>query len=356
MYDLASLWHHVDALDLMGYGFEPCISGRAGPSAPMGGCWYNVTQAVSDYMTRFGVPASELLLGVPYYGYKWDVSCSARMRRAGSHHLRWQRRHLRGRAVRLQLRPAAATALGCHLPGAVGGVVQPGDQRPLRRQLRLLTVSCTTTTPPSLGIKYDLVNSRQPARHRHLGARVRQRHQRPLERDRGQVLASPSSRPFNPKGVGAPSLTIAPDGSRSWCSGQEPGVTWSKGGGRARGTVRWTGPRAMGGRRQWLEPCCGDRPGRHPGGLLAGAGGPRRRGVVERALERPRRLDRRQRMGRHRDVRSERDACSRRHPAALLAGARRPPVRGVVEWPLERAGRLVAGQRLVRARWSPRRR
>jgi spore germination protein YaaH len=75
MYDLAALWHHVDALDLMGYGFEPCTAGDAGPSAPMGGCWYNVPQAVNDYMTKFGVPASELLLGVPYYGYKWNVSC-----------------------------------------------------------------------------------------------------------------------------------------------------------------------------------------------------------------------------------------------------------------------------------------
>jgi spore germination protein YaaH len=77
MYDLASLWPHVDALDLMGYGFEPCIPGHAGPSAPMGGCWYNVARAVSDYMTNYGVPASKLLLGVPYYGYKWDVSCAS---------------------------------------------------------------------------------------------------------------------------------------------------------------------------------------------------------------------------------------------------------------------------------------
>jgi spore germination protein YaaH len=74
MYDLAALWHHVDALDLMGYGFAPCVSGHSGPTAPMGGCWYNVTQAVTDYMTKYGVPASELLLGVPYYGYKWSVS------------------------------------------------------------------------------------------------------------------------------------------------------------------------------------------------------------------------------------------------------------------------------------------
>jgi spore germination protein YaaH len=74
MYDLAALWHHVDALDLMGYGFAPCVSGHSGPTAPMGGCWYNVTQAVSDYMSKYGVPASELLLGVPYYGYKWSVS------------------------------------------------------------------------------------------------------------------------------------------------------------------------------------------------------------------------------------------------------------------------------------------
>jgi spore germination protein YaaH len=74
MYDLASLWHYVDGLDLMGYGFAPCVAGHAGPTAPMGGCWYNVTQAVSDYMTKYGVPASELLLGVPYYGYKWSVT------------------------------------------------------------------------------------------------------------------------------------------------------------------------------------------------------------------------------------------------------------------------------------------
>lgn len=74
MYDLAALWQHVDAIDLMGYGFEPCTAGHAGPSAPMGGCWYNDTQAVSDYMTKYGVPASRLLLGVPYYGYKWSVN------------------------------------------------------------------------------------------------------------------------------------------------------------------------------------------------------------------------------------------------------------------------------------------
>ena len=71
MYNLPALAPNIDAFDLMGYGFAS--SSQAGPTAPMNGDWYNVTRAVSDYQSRFGIPASEIILGVPYYGYKWSV-------------------------------------------------------------------------------------------------------------------------------------------------------------------------------------------------------------------------------------------------------------------------------------------
>ncbi|MBV8301320.1 MAG: hypothetical protein JOY68_05310, partial [Candidatus Dormibacteraeota bacterium] len=72
MYDLSGLVPHLDAFDLMGYGFAS--ASQAGPTAPLHGDWYNVTQSVTDYMDTYGVPASKLILGVPYYGYKWSVS------------------------------------------------------------------------------------------------------------------------------------------------------------------------------------------------------------------------------------------------------------------------------------------
>ena len=72
MYDLAALTPHLDAFDLMGYGFAS--GSEASPTAPLHGDWYNVTQAVNDYQTKFGVPAHSLILGVPYYGFKWSVA------------------------------------------------------------------------------------------------------------------------------------------------------------------------------------------------------------------------------------------------------------------------------------------
>jgi spore germination protein YaaH len=71
MYDLAALTPHLDAFDLMGYGFAS--GSEASPTAPLNGDWYNVTRAVNDYQTKFGVPAHSLILGVPYYGFKWSV-------------------------------------------------------------------------------------------------------------------------------------------------------------------------------------------------------------------------------------------------------------------------------------------
>jgi len=212
MFDLASLWHHVDALDLMGYGFEPCISGDAGPSAPMGGCWYNVTQAVSDYMSRFGVPASELLLGVPYYGYKWNVSCPSGC--IGQDHT------TSGGSA--DTYSAVLSDLGCaqqlqqHWDATFQGpwaswysplTADPcGGNHGSYRELYY-------DNAQSLGAKYDLVN-RRGLRGIGIWALGYDSGTNDLWNEISAKFSVTKFPPFRPKGVGAPSVTVTPDGSQ----------------------------------------------------------------------------------------------------------------------------------------------
>jgi hypothetical protein len=72
MMDISGLRPYVDAFDLMEYDITDPCSSTAGPNAPMNGYPYSVTQVVDGYLTL--VPAKQILLGVPYYGYKWSVS------------------------------------------------------------------------------------------------------------------------------------------------------------------------------------------------------------------------------------------------------------------------------------------
>jgi hypothetical protein len=51
------------------------MPGHAGPNAPLRGWTYNDSAAVSQYLTR--APASKIILGVPYYGYKWSTTSNA---------------------------------------------------------------------------------------------------------------------------------------------------------------------------------------------------------------------------------------------------------------------------------------
>ena len=239
MYDLASLWHHVDALDLMGYGFEPCISGRAGPSAPMGGCWYNVTQAVNDYMTRFGVPANELLLGVPYYGYKWNVSCPSGC--AG------QDPTTSGGSA--DTYAAALSDFSCaqqlqqHWDATFQGpwaswyspaVNDPcGGNHGSYRELYY-------DNAQSLGLKYDLVNNRK-LRGIAIWALGYDSGTSDLWNEIAAKFSVTKFPTFHPKSVGAPSLTTAPDGTQLvfW---QGPGghlyEAWWQG--KWNGPIDWT--------------------------------------------------------------------------------------------------------------------
>src|SRR5439155_71813 len=68
IFKIDDLAPYVDAFFVMAYDMVPDFN-HAGPNAPMNGWTYNDTTSVSQYLTK--APASKIILGVPYYGYKW---------------------------------------------------------------------------------------------------------------------------------------------------------------------------------------------------------------------------------------------------------------------------------------------
>jgi spore germination protein YaaH/flagellar hook assembly protein FlgD len=65
----------ADAIVIMGYDYRTGSSNRAGSVAPLGGPGYDITDTVASYLGR--VPASKLILGVPYYGRAWSTDSAA---------------------------------------------------------------------------------------------------------------------------------------------------------------------------------------------------------------------------------------------------------------------------------------
>ncbi len=72
-FKIGDLAPNVDAFFIMAYdmafGNNP---GHAGANAPLNGGTYNDMLSVSQYLTK--APASKIMLGVPYYGYKWSTA------------------------------------------------------------------------------------------------------------------------------------------------------------------------------------------------------------------------------------------------------------------------------------------
>ena len=58
----------------MGYDYRSSGSNPVGSIAPIGGPSYDVRDTIKAYLDR--VPASKLILGVPYYGRAWSTSSS----------------------------------------------------------------------------------------------------------------------------------------------------------------------------------------------------------------------------------------------------------------------------------------
>jgi len=67
---------YVDAMFVMGYDMSfSNMSGQAGPNAPLTGWTYNDTLSVSQYLTK--APASKIILGMPWYGYRFTTTTGA---------------------------------------------------------------------------------------------------------------------------------------------------------------------------------------------------------------------------------------------------------------------------------------
>jgi spore germination protein YaaH len=76
-WDFSQLAQICDYLIVMGYDYYWTGSTTAGPVAPLEGENYNITRTVDTYISN-GVPREKLLLGVPWYGLDWPVQGPAR--------------------------------------------------------------------------------------------------------------------------------------------------------------------------------------------------------------------------------------------------------------------------------------
>ncbi len=66
----------ADAVLVMGYDYRTASSGNAGSIDPLSGPAYDLTETVQVYLAR--VPASRIILGIPYYGRAWSTVSGAR--------------------------------------------------------------------------------------------------------------------------------------------------------------------------------------------------------------------------------------------------------------------------------------
>ena len=65
----------ADAIFIMGYDYRTAGSSTAGSISPLTGPKYDLTDTINAYLAK--VPASKLILGVPYYGRAWSTASSA---------------------------------------------------------------------------------------------------------------------------------------------------------------------------------------------------------------------------------------------------------------------------------------
>ncbi len=77
-WDLGALAGICDYIIMMGYNYYWSGSTTAGPVAPVSGETYNISRSINEDYLDAGVPSGKLLLGVPWYGYDWPVTSSAR--------------------------------------------------------------------------------------------------------------------------------------------------------------------------------------------------------------------------------------------------------------------------------------
>ncbi len=72
LFNIGALAPNVDAFFVMAYDMNfDNTPGHASADAPLNGGTYNDTTLIQQYLSK--APASKVILGIPYYGYKWNV-------------------------------------------------------------------------------------------------------------------------------------------------------------------------------------------------------------------------------------------------------------------------------------------
>ena len=143
----------ADAIFIMGYDYRTAGVGRVGSIAPLAGPAYDLTDTVRAFTAR--VPASKLILGIPYYGRAWSTETS------GLHS-----KNTSGAKFGSSNTVVYTTAV--EYAAKYGRRWDPIERSPYvayRRENCTTTYGCVTSwrqiyydDPVSLGAKYDLIN------------------------------------------------------------------------------------------------------------------------------------------------------------------------------------------------------
>jgi len=77
-WNFAGLAHSCDYIFIMGYNFYGGWSQTSGPGAPLRGGSYNITNTIENqYAAVTNSEPEKLILGVPYYGIRWQTKTSS---------------------------------------------------------------------------------------------------------------------------------------------------------------------------------------------------------------------------------------------------------------------------------------
>ena len=133
----------ADAIFIMGYDYRTGGSSPVGSVAPLGRNGYDIRDTIAAYLAR--VPASKLILGVPYYGRAWSTNSSPSTRRTPA-----ARRPARRRPSTTTPRPTTSRQYGRHYDAGEGVAWTAYRRRtaPRRTAASPRGASSTSTTRP----------------------------------------------------------------------------------------------------------------------------------------------------------------------------------------------------------------
>ena len=143
----------ADAIVIMGYDYRGAATSPVGSVAPIAGPTYDIGDTVVSYLSR--IPASKIILGVPYYGRAWSTDSSALHARNIS--------GTRNGASTTVVYGTARQYAADH--GTKRDTVEGAAWTAYKRQNCTATYGCVTSwreiyydDAAALGLKYDLVN------------------------------------------------------------------------------------------------------------------------------------------------------------------------------------------------------